>query len=421
MNVSDPVEAQCREIALAAAGASVGLRGLTAGDRSEVIREMAAGLLRARAAILTANALDLAAGVGLTDAMRDRLRLDDRRVESMAVALDEIAEQPDPIGAVLESRTLRSGLRLEKRRVPIGVVLIIYESRPNVTSDAAALCLRSGNAVILRGGKESIHSNRAVVGAIRTPLDRRGIGGALGFIDTPDRGAIEHLVRLEGIIDLVIPRGGPGLITAVTASARIPVIKHDAGNCHVYVDRALDGLEDAAERIVVNAKAQRPGVCNAAETLLIHREVADRMTPRLCGALARAGVEIRGDERVCGLVPVARRATDEDWGTEYLALIIAVRIVDSLGEAAAHVRKWGSRHTEAIITSDASAAERFIGLVDSASVMVNCSTRFADGGEFGLGAEIGISTNKLHARGPMGAADLTTTQWVVTGTGQVRE
>lgn len=420
MSARETTEALCRRVAREALEASPRLRGLPAGERTGVLREMARGIRASRGTILEANAADLREAGGLSEAMRDRLRLDDARVEAMASAVEAIAVQADPIGEVIESRRLESGVFLEKRRVPIGVVLMIYESRPNVTSDAAGLCVRSGNAVILRGGKESARSNGAVASAIRGPMERLGLGGAIGFIDTADRSAIEHLVRMEGVIDVVIPRGGPGLIAAVTGSSRIPVIKHDAGNCHVYVDRSLAGLEESAERIVVNAKAQRPGVCNAAETLLIHREAAERMTARLCGALARAGVEVRGDERVCGLFPGARRATEEDWATEYLALIIAVRIVDSLEEAAAHVRRWGSRHTEAIITSDAAAAERFIGLVDSASVMVNCSTRLADGGEFGLGAEIGISTTKLHARGPMGAADLTTFQWVALGSGQIR-
>lgn len=417
---AETTESHCRRIALAAAEARLALRALSADERSTLLREMADAIRTDAPSILAANTLDLASASDLPAAMRDRLALTPQRVEDMAAAVDRIAAQPDPVGTVLESRRLDSGIQLEKRRIPIGLLVIIYESRPNVTSDAAALAIRSGNAAVLRGGKESLHSNRAIAGAIRRSLRRRGIDNAFGFIETTDRAAIDCLVRMEGIIDLAIPRGGPGLVRAVTHAARIPVIKHDAGNCHVYVDEHLEGPEDAAERIVVNAKAQRPGVCNAAEKLLVHANVAPRILPRLAAALAGAGVEVRGDGRARAIVPTILPATDADWPTEYLSLIIAVRIVDSLEDAAAHIRKWGSNHTEAIITSSTLAAERFISLLDSASIMVNCSTRFADGGHFGLGAEVGISTSKLHARGPMGAADLTTTQWVLRGDGQVR-
>lgn len=420
------IEAACRRVATAAADAKSRLRLLTGADRAEILHEIAEGIRGRERSILDANERDMKAGSGgnggdLSTAMLDRLRLDPGRVRAMADAVESIAGQPDPLEqGVVESRRLPNGILLEKRRVPIGLVLVIYESRPNVTSDAAALCLKAGNAVVLRGGKEAANSNLAIVEAIRPPLAARGLSEALGFVDTPDRSAINCLVRMEGTIDVVIPRGGPGLIRAVTEAARIPIIKHDAGNCHVYIDQHLDGLEEAAVRIVVNAKAQRPGVCNAAETMLIHAAAAERMIPPLCRALADAGVEVRGDDRVRGLFPDAKRAVESDWATEYLDLIIAVRVVDSLDEAAAHIRRWGSRHTEAIITSSQQEAERFIRLVDSASVMVNCSTRFADGGEYGLGAEIGVSTSAIHARGPMGAADLTTTQWVLTGQGQVR-
>jgi glutamate-5-semialdehyde dehydrogenase len=338
----------------------------------------------------------------------------------MARAVDDIAEQPDPVGRVVEGRVLPNAIRLEKRRVPIGVILVIYESRPNVTSDAAALCLKAGNAVILRGGKEAAHSNGAIIDAIRAPLERRNVADAVCFVDVPDRHAIAELLQLRGKIDLCIPRGGPALMKAVTDVAKIPVVKHDAGNCHLYLDAHLDGLEQTAIDIAINAKTQRPGVCNAIETLLVHRDAAPSILPKLGEALREKGVELRADERALTLLPGAIAATDADWDTEYLDLILAVRIVDSLDDAAAHIRAHGSSHTEAIVTSSIAAAERFVALVDSANVMINCSTRFADGGEYQLGAEIGISTDKLHARGPMGAEDLTTFQWVLAGRGQVR-
>jgi glutamate-5-semialdehyde dehydrogenase len=338
----------------------------------------------------------------------------------MAHAVEQIADQPDPVGESVEGRILPNGIHLEKRRIPIGIVLIIYESRPNVTTDAAALCLRAGNTVILRGGKETLCTNTAIIAAIHRALAPAGLADAVCFVDTPDRDAIASLVRLRGLIDLCIPRGGPGLIAAVAEHARIPVIKHDAGNCHVYIDAHLDGMRDAAIAIVVNAKAHRPGVCNAAETLLIHRAIAPDILPALGAALRAAGVELRADPAARALLPGAAPATEDDWRTEYLDLILAVRIVDSVDDAAAHIRAYGSGHTEAIITSSIASADRFTRLVDSASVMVNCSTRFADGGEFGLGAEIGISTDRLHARGPMGARDLTTFQWVARGSGQIR-
>ncbi|MFM9959047.1 MAG: glutamate-5-semialdehyde dehydrogenase [Phycisphaerales bacterium] len=421
----DAVEQLCVNAAERAVAAKPLLALLTGAQRRGLLVEIAAALRGAEAAILAANARDLNEGTSLTDALRDRLRLDHTRLNAMADAVVQIADQPDPVGRVVEGRLLPNGVRLEKRRVPIGVVLVIYESRPNVTSDAAALCLKSGNAVLLKGGKEAAHTNRAVAGVIGAVLEKAGVGGAVTFIDTTDRRATELLVKMRGKVDLAIPRGGPGLIKAVCDAATIPVVKHDAGNCHVYLDEHLDGLEEAAVKIVVNAKAQRPGVCNAAETLLVHARAAERMLPRVGAALVAAGVELRCCPRSLPMlsnVPGAKAkpATDEDWATEYLALILAVKMVNSVDEAAAHIRRWGSQHTEAIVTSSLPAAQRFTALVDSASVMVNCSTRFADGGEYGLGAEIGISTDKLHARGPMGAEDLTTFQWVLTGAGQIR-
>ena len=414
------VDAACRAIAERTRAARTTLADSTPADRTAALRAIATEIRAATTDILSANAEDVRNGAALAPALIDRLRLDEIRVEAMAAAVDQIAAQADPVGEIVEGRVLPNGIRLEKRRVPIGVVLIIYESRPNVTSDAAALCLRSGNAVILRGGKETIRTNIAIVAAIQRALEPLGLRDAIAFIDTPDRATITALVRLRGLIDLCIPRGGPGLISAVTESALIPVIKHDAGNCHVYIDAHLDGLRDAAVSIVVNAKAQRPGVCNAAETLLVHRDIAPAILPEIGAALQAAGVELRADPAALALLPGAVPATEEDWSTEYLGLILAVRVVDALDDAAAHIRTYGSGHTEAIITSSVASADRFVRLVDSASVMVNCSTRFADGGEYGLGAEIGISTDKLHARGPMGARDLTTFQWIATGSGQVR-
>ena len=414
----------CQHAAERARDARLAMALLPGAQRRDALRDIAAAILAHRAAILEANAKDMAAAGGLADAMRERLRLDASRVEAMSRAVAEVAEQVDPVGKVVEGRLLASGARLEKRRIPIGVVLVIYESRPNVTSDAAAVCLKAGNAVLLKGGSEAAHSNRAIVAAIQSALERRGIAGAVQFIDTTDRAAVTMLATMRGKIDLVIPRGGPGLIRAVTEAATIPVVKHDAGNCHVYLDEHIEGLEQVAVRVTVNAKAQRPGVCNAAEKLLVHAAVAERVLPRVGAELVRAGVELRCCPRSAASLAKAgvpaKAAAESDWAEEYLALVMAVRVVDSLDEACAHIRRYGSQHTEAIITSSIAAAERFTALLDSASIMVNASTRLADGGEYGLGAEVGISTDKLHARGPMGAEDLTTFQWVLTGSGQVR-
>ncbi len=419
---ADEIAAHCGRLADRAVGASRALAGASGADRDRALLAIADALDAGRPAILDANAEDLAAAAsaGLSDAMTDRLRLDDARLDGMAQAVRGIARQPDPVGTVVEGRTLPNGIALEKRRVPIGVVLIIYESRPNVTSDAAALCLKAGNAVILRGGKEALHSNRAIAACIAAGLAQSGLDtDAVQLVETTDRGAIGELLKMEGRIDLCIPRGGPGLIRTVVEQSRIPVLKHDAGNCHVYVDARCDPA--MAEAICVNAKASRPGVCNAAETLLFHADAAEAgVLRRVCTALAGLGVEVRGDARVQAEFPAATTATADDWATEYLDLTVAVRVVDSLEQAAQHINHYSSRHTEAIITDDYAAAERFTRLIGSANVMINCSTRFADGGEYGLGAEIGISTDKLHARGPVGAADLTTTQWVARGSGQTR-
>ncbi len=392
------------------------------GAKNEWLRRAAALLRSERETLARANALDLAEApkFGLTPAQVDRLRLTPAVIESMAVGLDEIAALPEPIGEVIESSIRPNGLEVLKVRVPLGVVFFIYESRPNVTADAAAICIKSGNAVILRGGKEAIHSNRALVTLLEQAAEEAGLpDSAVQLVGTTDRAAVGHFLALNEYIDLAIPRGGEGLIRRVAAEAKMPVIKHFTGNCHVYVDRAAD-LE-MAESIAVNAKCQRMGVCNAAESLVVHREVAAEFLPRIAKALAAQGVELRGDARTRSLVPAARPASEEDFAAEYLGPTISVKIVDSLDEAIDHINRYGSRHTDAIVTGDLAAVRAFTTGVDSAAVMVNASTRFNDGGQFGLGAEIGISTDKFHARGPCGLKELTSYKYIVYGSGQVRE
>jgi len=391
-------------------------------QREAVLRAIAAALREQTDRLVEANAKDLAAAQenGLTAAMTDRLAIDAGRVEKMAKAVAEVAAQPDPVGQVIEGTVRPNGLRVEKRRVPIGVVCIIYEARPNVTSDAAALCLKSGNACILRGGKESYHSNMAIGQVIADALAKAGLPTeAVQVVNTTDRALVPILLQQEENIDLVVPRGGESLIRAVVEQSRIPVIKHYTGNCHVYVDAACPAA--LAEQVVLNAKTQRTGVCNAAESLLFHKDVASSLLPAVGQKLIDAGVEVRGCDQTRQAVSGAKVAAEADWAAEYLDMIVSVKVVDSLDEAVEHINRHGSHHTDAILTQDIQAAERFVAGVDSGNVMVNCSTRFSDGGEYGLGAEIGISTDKLHARGPMGAADLTTYKWVVTGYGQIRQ
>ncbi len=407
------------------ARAQAAARSLIASDgqsRQSALIRVAQRIEQATSAIQSANRKDLEGGTaaGLSAAMLDRLKLDDKAITKIAASVRQIAQQTDPMGQVIEGRVLPNGLRLEKVRVPIGVILMIYESRPNVTSDAAALCVKAGNAVILRGGKEALHSNTALAIAVRQGLTDAGLNpDAVQLVETTDRAAVGQLLRMEGRIDLAIPRGGESLIRAVVEQARIPVIKHYTGNCHVYIDARCD--DDMAVQVCLNAKAQRPGVCNAAETILFHKDAAERgLLIKVCEALHRAGVQIRGDERTRTLFPQAVPAVDADWGMEYLDLIVAVGVVPSLDAAVEHINHFGSKHTDAIVTHDYDSAQRFVAQVDSANVFVNCSTRLSDGGEYGLGAEIGISTDKLHARGPMGAADLTTYKWVGYGSGQVR-
>ncbi len=382
-----------------------------------------ARLLQERTALLTeANQLDLAAapGFGLTDAQTDRLRLTPDRIAAIAMALDEIAVLPDPVGEIMHSTVRPNGLEVRKVRVPLGVIFFIYESRPNVTADAAALCVKAGNAVILRGGKEAAHSSAAIVAVLDEAGAATGIPrDAVQLVATPDREAISQFLHMPEYISVCIPRGGEGLIRRVSAEAKMPVIKHFTGNCHVYLDRTAD--PDMAERIVVNAKCQRMGVCNAAESLVVHSDVAEGLLPRIGKALAARGVELRGDEATRRWVPEARPVTEEDYYREYLGPTISVKVVGSLDEAIEHINRYGSQHTEAIVTRDLDAARQFTARIDSSAVMVNASTRFNDGGEFGLGAEIGISTDKFHARGPCGINELTSYKYVVFGAGHVRE
>ena len=405
-----------------AARAAAGTLAVSNGmQRDSALRACAKAIRSARRKLVAENEKDLARSkdLGLTDAITDRLRLTDARIEGMASALEEIAAQSDPIGRTITACNRPNGLRVEKRRVPIGVIGIIYESRPNVTADAAGLCIKSGNPCLLRGGKESIHSNLAIGAALREALKTADLPPAcVTVLESTDHALVSEMAAAEGLIDLIIPRGGEGLIRAVTKAATVPVIKHYSGNCHVYVHAAAD--VEMAEAIVLNAKTQRPGVCNAAETLLVDAKIARTFLPGVAKKLIGAGVELRGDQPACDLAKM-KPAAEQDWSEEYLDLILAVKIVDDLEAAIAHINKYGSGHTDAIVTSNIAAGKRFVDAVDSSSVMVNASTRFSDGGVYGLGAEIGISTDKLHARGPMGAEDLTTYKWVVTGAGHVRE
>jgi glutamate-5-semialdehyde dehydrogenase len=382
---------------------------------------MAAAIRERSDELLAANAADVAEANanGLDAAMIDRLTLTAKGVEAMAQGLEQVAALPDPIGEISDMKRRPSGIQVGRMRVPLGVVGIIYEARPNVTADAAALCLKSGNAAILRGGKEAIRCNQAVAGCVRAGLAAGGLPEtAVQVIDTTDREAVGLLVAMPEYVDVIVPRGGKGLIERISKEAKVPVIKHLDGNCHVYVDDAADPAK--ALRIVENAKTQRLGTCNTAESLLIARSVAASQLPALCAMLIDKGVEIRGCAETMKLVPQAKAASEEDYYTEYLAAIISVKVVAGIDEAIAHINKYSSAHTEAIVTENYSHAMRFLREVDSASVMVNASTRFADGFEFGLGAEIGISTDKFHARGPVGLEGLTSQKWIVLGDGEVR-
>jgi glutamate-5-semialdehyde dehydrogenase len=414
--------AECRMLAEHARVAARGLALARGAAKNGWLRRAAEALDRRSGEILTANARDVAAapGLGLNAAAIDRLTLNPKRIADMARALLDVAALPDPVGEAVASSRRPNGLEVTQVRVPLGVVFMIYESRPNVTLDAAALCVKSGNAAILRGGKEAIHSNRALHRVLADELVPAGLPAAsVQLVATTDRAAVGHLLRLPEFIDLAIPRGGESLIRRVAAEARMPVLKHYTGNCHIYVDASVDA--ESAIRIVLNAKVQRPGVCNAVETLLVHRRTAPSFLPRVAQSLVDAGVELRGDDASRSLVPAMVPAQPSDWDTEYLDKILAVAVVDSLDAAVAHITRHGSGHTEAILTTDLAAARRFVAEVDSSAVMVNASTRFNDGGELGLGAEIGISTDKYHARGPCGLRELTSTKWIVYGDGQIRE
>lgn len=421
-NAHESLAADCRGMAERAKAASELLVSLSTAAKNAWLLA-AATTLEARAPeLLEANARDVAAapGFGLNAAAIDRLKLTPTRIKAAADGLRQVAALPDPVGEVREGGMRPNGLQVLKVGVPIGVVFFIYESRPNVTADAAALCVKSGNAVILRGGKEAIHSNTALHRILAEELTRCGLpADAVQLVATTDREAVGHFLRMPQLIDLAIPRGGKGLIERVVADALMPVMKHYDGNCHVYVDAAAD--LDMAERIVVNAKCARPGVCNAAESLLVHAAVADVFLPKIGAALSARGVEIRGCEETRKHIPTAKTATDADHRAEFLDLIISVKVVETLDAAVSHINEHGSKHTDAIITRELNAARRFTQRVDSAAVIVNASTRFNDGFELGLGAEIGISTDKFHARGPCGLRELTTYKYVVTGDGQVRE
>jgi glutamate-5-semialdehyde dehydrogenase len=404
----------------ARAAAAVLARADTAA-KNNALTAAAAALRRSAADIKAANArdMDAASADGQNDAFLDRLKLDDSRIEGMAKGLEDIAALKDPIGDVLADWTRPNGLRITRVRVPLGVIGVIYESRPNVTADAAGLCLKSGNAVILRGGSDSFHSSRAILAALHNGLQKAGLPeGCAQVVPTTDRAAVGEMLTLTGLIDIIVPRGGKSLIERVTAESRIPVIKHLDGICHVFIDGGGDLAK--ARAIAVNAKMRRPGICGAAETLLVDRKVADTHLLPVLDDLINDGCEVRGDADVCAAEARALPATEEDWATEYLDAIISVRLVDGVGGAIAHIAKYGSHHTDSIITEDTAAAERFLAEVDSAIVLHNASTQFADGGEFGMGAEIGISTDKLHARGPVGVEQLTSYKYVVHGNGQIR-
>jgi glutamate-5-semialdehyde dehydrogenase len=417
-NLAEQIEAMGRRARAAARALA-----LCSEDRKNAaLLAMADAIEAAGAEIVAANGRDLQAapGYGLNAAAVDRLRLDAPRIHAMAAGVREVAALPDPCGEIIRQWTRPNGMQITKLRVPIGVVGIIYESRPNVTADAAVLCVKSGNACILRGGKEAIHSNAAIAKALSAGAVHAGLSADIvQLVPFTDREGVRLLAQMDRHLDVIVPRGGHALIEAVVEHARMPVIKHYHGVCHVYVDQAADLA--MAEKIAVNAKCQRPGVCNAMETLLVHRDVAGEFLPSVAKALRDRGVELRGDKRTCEVLGAdVKAATEEDWTTEYLDLILSIRVVDSLEQAIDHIEHYGSHHSDSIVTADEAAARKFLAAVDSAAVFWNVSTRFCDGGEFGFGAEIGISTDKLHARGPMGLEELTTYKYLVTGAGQVR-
>ncbi|MCL5934988.1 MAG: glutamate-5-semialdehyde dehydrogenase [Firmicutes bacterium] len=415
------IEQEVRTKAQKAREASRVMAGLSESQKNSALINMAEALVRSTPVILDANEIDVKAGrdKGLSRSLIDRLLLTPERIIDMADGLKEVARLSDPVGGV-ESMWLRpNGIQVGKIRVPLGVIGIIYEARPNVTVDAAGLCIKTGNSVLLRGGTEAINSNRTITDIISAAAVKGGLPeGAIQLIESTDRAAVNVMIRMNDLIDVIIPRGGAGLIQTVVQNATVPVIETGVGNCHVYVDS--EGDLNKAEKIVINAKCQRPGVCNAMETLLVHSDVAHRFLPDLLGKLRDMGVELRGDDETRALVDWVLPATEEDWATEYLDLVMAVRVVESLDVAMDHIYRYGTRHSEAIITENYGKARRFMKEVDAAAVYVNASTRFTDGHQFGFGAEIGISTQKLHARGPMGLKELTTYKYIIYGDGQIR-
>jgi len=416
------VAAYMRGVGEAARAASRDLARADTAAKNRALEGIASSVRNGAAKILDANARDVAAARAANHdaAFVDRLTLRDKSTEAIARGLEEIAALPDPVGEISDLKYRPSGIQVGMMRVPLGVIGIVYESRPNVTADAAALCLKSGNAAILRGGSEAIHSNRAIARCIAEGLRQAGLPQhAVQLVETTDRAAVGHLLADDTHVDVIVPRGGKSLIERVTREARVPVIKHLDGVCHVYIDASAD--VDMAVRIADNAKTQRYSPCNTMETLLVHRDIAGPVLPQLAQIYGAKGVEMRGDDAARALVPSMKVATEDDWYTEYLAPIIAIRVVDSLDQAIDHIARYGSQHTDAIVTENHTNAMRFLREVDSSSVMVNASTRFADGYEYGLGAEIGISTNKLHARGPVGLEGLTSRKWIVLGSGQIRK
>ena len=414
-----------REVEILARQAREGARGMAAAPtevKNRALHAMAQGLLDRQEEIRQANATDLARaeGKGYPPAFLDRLRLTSERIQGMAKGLKEVAALPDPVGEVTGMERRPNGLWVGRMRVPLGVVAVIYESRPNVTADVTGLCLKAGNAILLRGGSEAIRSNMAIAAVLTAAAEAAGLPkGVVGIVETTDRAAVHALLKLDRYIDLVIPRGGEELVRTVKEASTIPVIAHEKGLCHIYVDAAAD--HSMAEEVVLNAKVERPGVCNAVETLLLHEQIAAALLPGIAAGLAAAGVELRGCPKTRTVLPHLTEATEKDWETEYLDLILSIKVVDSFEEAVAHIRQYSSGLAEAIVTADYSRALCFLREVDAGVVFVNASTRFADGGEFGLGAEIGISTQKLHARGPMGLKELTCTKFIALGEGQVRD
>ncbi len=410
-----------QDIGIRAKAAARALAAASAGKKREALHVMADEVMSAAQDIFEANARDLEAARanGMSEALQDRLRLTQSRLQGMADGMHKVADMADPVGEVLGGNTLANGLRLEKRSVPFGVIGVIYEARPNVTGDAAALCFKSGNACILRGGKEAIHSNTAIARALWHGLEKSGMNpDSVMLIEDTSRESATALMRANGWLDLLIPRGGAGLIRSVVENATVPVIETGVGNCHVYVEKTAD--VDMAAEIVFNAKTSRPSVCNAMETLLVDREIAERALPVIAAKLCEKQVEIRGCEETRRILPEAKTATEEDYAKEFLDYILAVKVVDDIDAAIAHIDRHSTHHSEAIVTRDYAAAEKFTALVDAAAVYVNASTRFTDGGEFGLGAEIGISTQKLHARGPLGLRQMVSYKYIVRGDGQIR-